>query len=189
MQSGGWTPEHSQALRECLARGVSFARAAAEINARFGTFYTRSAALGRGKRMGLMVSNRRPERRSAAKAAARACKAADPARKTKAGRPARSGSCRDGAPPPAEPAAIPTAQVQLRCVGIAPRLISIVELEPGDCRYPYGGDRDDDPIAFCGHPRRAGSSYCEPHFHLTRGIAAGSERAVAPIALRLVRAA
>jgi GcrA cell cycle regulator len=55
MQSGDWTPEHSQALREYVTRGISFARAAFEINARFGTAYTRSAALGRGKRMGLIV--------------------------------------------------------------------------------------------------------------------------------------
>jgi len=72
---------------------------------------------------------------------------------------------------------------------IAPRLLSFVELGPGDCRYPYGGDKEGEPITFCGHPRRAGSSYCTPHFHLTRGVGTAAERAVGPVMLRLVQAA
>ena len=58
--------------------------------------------------------------------------------------------------------------VKLRCVGIEPRHLSLTELERGDCRYPYGGDEEGEAITFCGHPRRAGSSYCSPHFHLSR---------------------
>ena len=41
-------------------------------------------------------------------------------------------------------------------------------LERGDCRYPYGGDEEGEAITFCGHPCRPGSSYCTPHFHLSR---------------------
>ena len=59
--------------------------------------------------------------------------------------------------------------VKLRCVEIDPRHLSLLELEPGDCRYPYGGDEEGEAITFCGHPRREDSSYCAPHFHLTRG--------------------
>ena len=178
MQSGDWTPEHSQALREYVARGISFARAAAEINARFGTAYTRNAALGRAKRMGLVVPVRRARRPTPAKA--------DAPRKVK------SPDSRGARPPRPEPdniPVVPAVPVQLRCVGTSPRLISLVELEPGDCRYPYGGDKDNEPIAFCGHPRRAGSSYCTPHFHLTRGVGTEAERAAAPVMLRLVEAA
>jgi GcrA cell cycle regulator len=177
MQSGEWTAEQSQALRDHLARGLSFARAAAEINARFGTAYTRNAAIGRGKRMGLIGPGRREARPVPATAAPRRAKA----RK------------RHGAEPPRpEPEIVPAvapAPVQLRCVGISPRLISLVELEPCDCRYPYGGDKEHEPIAFCGHPRRAGSSYCTPHFHLTRGVGTAAERAFGPVMLRLVEAA
>jgi GcrA cell cycle regulator len=57
---------------------------------------------------------------------------------------------------------------ELRCVEIVPRHLSLVELESGDCRYPYGGDGEDEPITFCGHPRRPDSSYCAPHFDLSR---------------------
>jgi GcrA cell cycle regulator len=52
---------------------------------------------------------------------------------------------------------------QLRCVEIAPRHLALVDLEPDDCRYPYGNET----ITFCGHPKMAGSSYCVPHKHLT----------------------
>jgi GcrA cell cycle regulator len=79
--------------------------------------------------------------------------------------------------------------VKLRCVGIKPRLLSLVDLEAGDCRYPYGGDKDGEAIAFCGHPKREGSSYCTPHFHLTRCVGTASERSASPVVLRLVEAA
>jgi GcrA cell cycle regulator len=42
--------------------------------------------------------------------------------------------------------------VKLRCVGIKPRLLSLIELEDGDCRYPYGGDRDGEAGTFCLYP-------------------------------------
>ncbi len=54
-------------------------------------------------------------------------------------------------------------QYKLRCVEIEPRHLSLVELEQGDCRYPYG----DGPFTFCGHPVKDGTSWCVPHFHLT----------------------
>ena len=52
MQLLSWTPEHSAALREFVERGMSYADAADAVNARFGTTYSRSAAIGRAKRMG-----------------------------------------------------------------------------------------------------------------------------------------
>jgi GcrA cell cycle regulator len=44
----------------------------------------------------------------------------------------------------------------------------------------YGGDKEDEAIIFCGHPRLAGSSYCAPHFYLMRWTGAQSEPAVGP---------
>jgi GcrA cell cycle regulator len=80
-------------------------------------------------------------------------------------------------------------QPKLRCVEIAPRHLSLVELEAGDCRYPFGGDEEGETITFCGHPRREGSSYCAPHFHLTRDPDIPLQRAAGPVSLRLVEAA
>jgi GcrA cell cycle regulator len=181
MQANDWAPEHCQALQDYLARGMSFAEIAREINARFGTAYTRNAAIGRSKRMKLAAPKRpakppkaKPQKSSRSAPKSREQRAAEPVRPTAAPRPEQ--------PQRVEP-------VKLRCVGISPRLVSLIDLEPLDCRYPYGGDKDNEPIAFCGHPRLPGSSYCAPHFHLTRGPGTEAERAVAPVMLRLVRAA
>ena len=78
--------------------------------------------------------------------------------------------------------------VKLRCVAIEPRHLSLIELERGDCRYPYGGDEEGEAITFCGHPRRPGSSYCAPHFHLSRNPVEPPERAVSAVSLRVVEA-
>jgi GcrA cell cycle regulator len=181
MQPSNWAPEHSDALREFLARGMSYSEIAGAINEKFGTCYTRNATIGRGRRMGLGVPERQDDRSKPppcgsspklAKASPRAL-----------GAPRREKSCE--APievGPAEP-------VRLRCVGVSPRLLTLTDLNDGDCHYPYGGDRDDEPILFCGHPRLKGSRYCAPHFRLTRDDGTSPERAAGPILLRLVNAA
>jgi GcrA cell cycle regulator len=185
MQSTDWPPEHCEALRSYLAKGMSFSDAADAINTRFDTFYTRSAAIGRARRMGLArpggsgtgqpepaLSNR-PELLSAIEVS----------RRRQAGEQYVVHAMR---PPPAFERAEP---VKLRCVEIVPRHLSLADLERGDCRYPYGGDEEGDAITYCGHPRRAGSSYCAPHFHLTRGPGTASERAADATLLRLVERA
>jgi len=90
---------------------------------------------------------------------------------------------------PPKSALQPAAPVKLRCVGVQPRLISLVELAPEDCRYPYGGDTDGEAITFCGHRRKSGSSYCPPHASLTDPSGTASGRAAGPVVLRLVSAA
>jgi GcrA cell cycle regulator len=81
------------------------------------------------------------------------------------------------------------ATLQLRCVAITPRHLPLVDLEAGDCRYPYGGDAEGEPITFCGHPRQEGSSYCLAHFHLTSAPELLEKRTPAKTPLRLVEAA
>ena len=58
MEATNWAPEHSAALRDFFAKGMSFAKIARAINATFNTTYSRNAALGRAKRMGLGGSGR-----------------------------------------------------------------------------------------------------------------------------------
>jgi GcrA cell cycle regulator len=180
MQSFSWAAEHCEALRIYRGRGLSYGEIARILNAKFGTAYTRNAALGRGMRMGLP----RPERpvgRGKGLAAFRAPDRKGTATKTATRQTARS----TGAAAPAKR----RKPVPLRCVGVTPRLISLVQLEKGDCRYPYGGDRDGEAISFCGHPRLPGSSYCAPHFRLTRDDGTPPVRTASPVLLRLVRAA
>ena len=170
-----WPPEHCDALRECLAKGMSFAEAADAINVRFDSGYSRNATIGRAKRMGLAALDR-PKRLS------RAPKEPELPQ-------SRQNCQRAAASKPESQAADRPQRIQLRCVQIRPRHLAVVELEAGDCRYPYGGDADGEAITFCGHPQREGSSYCLGHFNLTRGPGTPSERAAIPVALRLVAAA
>jgi GcrA cell cycle regulator len=181
MQPNNWLPEHSDALREFLLRGMSYSEIAAAINAKFGTSYTRNATIGRSKRMGLGAPDRsgawpKPPPRSKAPK-----RSEDSLQKRRLPRTKRRNE-----PAPMRESVEP---VRLRCVGIKPRLLSLIELDDGDCRYPYGGDRDGEAITFCGHPRLAGSRYCAPHCHLTRGDGTAADRAVAAVILRLVEAA
>ena len=180
MQSSNWPPEHSEALRDFLAKSMSYSQSAGAINAKFKTGYSRSATIGRARRMGLAGAERPgdglkhwPRRPPKAKA-------------PRLDQPREHHVPEFMRPVPVfERAEMP----RLRCVEIVPRQLALVELEPGDCRYPYGGDEDGEAITFCGHPRQEGSSYCTPHFHLTRGPGTASERAASAVSLRLVEAA
>ncbi len=181
MQSSNWSPEHSDALRELLTRGMSYSEIADAINGKFGTCYTRNATIGRSRRMGLGVPTRMDD-------GLRLPPRSRPPKLSKADPPSLCAARREKACE--QPAELETAApVKLRCVGISPRLLPLTELGDRDCHYPYGGDRDGEAILFCGHPRLAGSSYCAPHFDLTRHDDSASERAIGPAELRLVEAA
>jgi GcrA cell cycle regulator len=176
MQSTNWAPEHSDALRDHLAKGLSYAEIAAAINATFNAAYSRNATIGRARRMGLGG----PKRPSTW-----------PKLSPKAAQPSLRKLRQRRLPETWWP--IPTFErtetAKLRCVEVDPRHLSLIELEPSDCRYPYGGDQEGEAITFCGHKRREGASYCTAHFHLTRRPGTASERAATTEALKFVEAA
>jgi len=172
-----WPPSHCEALKQYVAKGMSYTDATNALNARFGTTYSRSAALGRARRMGLGgpdPSRAPPVLTEALLQRLRERRTADDFRPLEFFRH----------PPVFER----VERVQLRCVEVDPRRLTLVELERGDCRFPYGGDSDGEAITFCGRPRRKGSGYCTPHFHLSRDPAAPAERTVSAAPLRLVDA-
>ena len=177
MELSNWAPEHSDALREFLGKGLSFSEAARAINSIFNTSYSRSAALGRARRLRLEADERRT-----------------PSMPTKPvdlhdiAEPRPSASTAAALLWPA-PAFKEMKTLKLRCVGVEPRQLSLVELEKGDCRYPYGGDEEGEAITFCGHPRRSDSSYCAPHFHLSRNRVVPPERAESMVSPRVVETA
>lgn len=164
MEQTNWPPEHSDALRKHLARRLPFSEIVKAINLKFKTAYTRNAAIGRARRMGIAGSDR-PQ----------------PLLQVVPSRLERMITSPPVAPGPATlrwPA--PTLKAQeppkLRCAEVEPRRLSLIELERDDCRYPYGGDEEGEAITFCGHPRQPGSSYCTPHFDLSRNPVASPER-------------
>jgi len=164
MEQAGWLPGHCDALRRLVAERLPFSTIARAINLKFGTAYTRNAAIGRAKRMGLVGCDR-PE------LSLRVV-------------PPRPESVVKLQPAEAGPADLPwpkpvlktQALPKLRCAEVEPRYLTLIELQRGDCRYPYGGDEESEAITFCGHPRQPGSSYCPPHFHLSRIPVASPER-------------
>ena len=174
MEATNWAPAHAAALREYLALGMSYAEIARAINAKFNTNYSRNAAISRARRMGL-AGTERP---------------GDWGRLPEKARAADLHSLRERydivakwfAPRPVK---IP----KLRCVAIEPRHLTLLQLEPGDCRYPYGGNEEGEAITFCGHPKREDSSYCTAHFDLTNGPGAVPERTLGAALLRIVAAA
>lgn len=155
MNATSWPEDHSNKLAAFVVSGEkSYAQIAAAINAEFGTTYSRNAAIGRAGRMGL--SN--PYYVKVAKK--------EPRPTVKRTRLVRSN---------ANSTALrlihvnePTTPGALRCVEVESRHLTLLELEPGDCRYPDAGDGP--AHTFCGNPKLpGGSSYCPSHFVLTRG--------------------
>lgn len=176
MEPSNWAPAHSDALRKYFAMGMSFAEIARAINAEFKTHYSRCAAIGRARRLGL-GGNERPEEgvpvisKAQSSNLHRMVKSHEALAKWLA----RLGHRKE--------------MPRLRCVALEPRGLSLIELGADDCRYPYGGDGEGEPISFCGHPKRAGSSYCTAHFHLTRNPDAVPERAAGSVVLRVIETA
>src|SRR5450631_1252486 len=176
MQSTDWAEEHSKALREFLQSGMSYSRIADAINAKFKTAYSRNATIGRAKRMGLPGPDRPwnwPKPTLSAEA-------------LRLHRLRERLASESSRPMPALESVEP---VDLCCVEIIHAVFHCWISNPGDCRYPYGGDEEGEAITFCGHPRRQGTSYCAAHFYLTRGPGAAPERPGATVSLRLVDAA
>ena len=176
MESSNWAPEHSGALQEYLALGMSYSEIAIAINAKFGTRYSRNATISRARRTGLGGTERPHDPTPVA-----------PKEEQLSSRllRVRLAAMSKWLVPEFERVETPA----LRCVDIEPRHLSLLELEAGDCRYPYGGDADGEAITFCGHPKREDSSYCRAHFHLTRGPGAIPGRIVSAALLRIVEAA
>ena len=174
MEPTNWAVEHSAALREHLGRGLTFSEVVEAINAKFKTAYSRNAAIGRARRMGLA----RPDR-------PKPSLPVQPPRLDRVFeiRSARSLLSELHWPRPVFEQAEP---LKLRCVEIEPRHLSLIELEYGDCRYPYGGDEEGEVITFCGHPKQPGSSYCAPHFHLSRNPQIPPERTASAVSLKVV---
>jgi len=193
-----WTAEHDLALRKAIAEGATYSQAASAINREFGTAFTRNAAIGRGGRLHLLT------RTTASWQEARA------RRIRLAGQARPHGDIKPRAPqtkaaaPVLRAAKIPVGSVAaraihaiihkresaidalekdrrpLRCVAIEPRHVSLLDLQPGECRWPHG----EGPFTFCGHATVKDRSYCAAHAELalSRDPRAGQARDAATVA-------
>lgn len=154
MKDSIWTNERVAAFqRYCDLKSFSYAEIAARLTTDFQISFTRNMCIGKAGRMGIVApfSHQHPlapAKRAVAKVRVR----------TRKPRMVKTGFA-NFAMRKQE-----SLEYKLQCVEIVPRNLPFLALEANDCRYPYG----DDVFTFCGHPKREGSSYCTPHFHLTR---------------------
>lgn len=149
-----WTEERDDALKACFAADMSYLDAALSLSDTLQTTITRSMVGSRATRLGLKTIN--PPSSSVIKRK-RVRKHRPQSKKT----PPLAISSR-----PAVQRLIPAGVSTFRCVEITPLNLDLVELEKGQCRFPYG----DSVFTFCGHPALDGRSYCGPHTAVTAKI-------------------
>lgn len=146
-----WTPELNNAVKGLWEKRYSASQISTELWLEHRANFSRNAVCGQLSRMGL---TRTKIVRS----------------QLQKSKPVRS-------PPPKRitpfiPPVGPAEPRELRCVEITPRHLSLIDLEPGDCRYPYGNS----DFTFCGHLQVEGSPYCLDHLALCVGRGTHSER-------------
>ena len=138
VEQTNWAPEHSELLRELVARGLSYAEIANAINAKFRTCYSRNAAIGRAKRMGITESDR---------AKPQPLPRQPPLDKILERRPSESRASEFRWPMPNFERAEPVA---LRCVEVDPRHLSLLELEREIADILTAAMRRARPLRFAG---------------------------------------
>ena len=154
-----WAPEHSDALREYLAKGMSFSEVADAINAQI-----QHGLFPQCRDRPRQADGARRPRPAEAAVEVAATPSRRPAQKSRERRPTELGSCVLAGPvfERAEP-------VKLRCVEIEPRHLSLIELEPAIAGIPTAATtraRPSPSAVIRGARVRATAS---AHFHLTRG--------------------
>lgn len=148
-----WTAEQTEELKRLYGEGLSCSAIAAVMGK------SRNAVIGRAHRIGL-------ERRGAGK------RAEIEAGNRRGSKPQQPRAPRVRSLRPSQ------EQIELRVAAVDPIHVKLLDLEPHQCRYPYGDTPD---ITFCGHQVFAGFSYCASHFWLCTGIGTPSERAAADV--------
>jgi GcrA cell cycle regulator len=141
MFTGNWPDLHVAALKQRFAEGMSFAQIAADINAAFGTSYSRSGCIGKAHRIGLAQANKpqpKPKREKS-----------EPVIHLRK---------------PQLPRAI-CEEIRIDLPVVEPRRVSIYELDDDTCRWPISSPGQPD-FCFCGNTPIKGLPYCGGHSRL-----------------------
>lgn len=131
MAAEDWTPDRIAMLRRLCAEGLSFDT----IGGLMGI--SRSAAIGKAKRLGIQKFPAKPSPRQ---------------------RPVTACGKRI-----LTPRIVTSEPVKAADDAPAPLMVPLLDLEPNMCRWPCGDPRDP-AFGFCGHEARTGSSWCEHHY-------------------------
>lgn len=157
--SAVWSAEEIAALRLLWPdREKSCRTIAAELSLQFGRFINKNAVIGRVNR--LKLPQRTRSRRDAAKLATSAWRAMH-VHDTRPMGSKQSAGLAAGIRHKSR-----KTKPEGRAVGIgaipSSRMISLVDLQDGDCHWPCG-DPQEPTFAFCGLPAIGGKSYCLHH--------------------------
>lgn len=142
-----WTVERENMLRDLWSTGLSCSQIADKLGG-----VSRSAIIGKAHRLDLparavrLSDEEREARQKQSRARETARKALHRLRKRIA--------MGERVPPRIAPEPIPES--------IKPLHVNLLELEPYQCRWPYG----EGPYTFCGHLKRGDPSYCGFHARL-----------------------
>jgi GcrA cell cycle regulator len=139
-----WTAEHDAALKRMRTNNFSSAQIAVALNGEFGTRYSRNAAIGRAHRLGLTLTDPRPQQ------------------------PAKVFKIRDASKPRIR---YVTAKVKLQeldpepfsdlPIDVCPNRVTLLSCEPSHCRWPAADDGSAEMV--CGDTKVAGYSWCARH--------------------------
>jgi GcrA cell cycle regulator len=157
-----WPQEHTDELIRLAKEELSYRAIARLMTEKFGIPYNRNMMIGKAKRIGIVkaAAPQKPRGKTVKRSPKPRVARTTPFRKTKVHAPSfRIVSANANSSAVKIIKTVRTELAELRCVEVNPRHLDLIELEPNDCRAPYG----DGPITFCGHPKREGSSYCGPH--------------------------
>ena len=152
-----WKPEWTEALRGyVVVKGLSASMAAAEVNADFGTRFSRNAIISKAGREGIPLR--------ASKGGGRRGPHGGPSQRKPRVR-ASTKKVRPAASPHPGPK-LPTSAEELRCDDVrADRRVSLLGLTENTCRWPISTVGAPD-FCFCGNPPVEGLPYCPGHSRL-----------------------
>lgn len=162
-----WSRNEDSELARLVGEGFSFSQVALKLTDKFGRRFTRNSCCGRAHRMGVKADPVFASVNLASRARPAAKPKPDPMPKQPARVSARPTFSRD--------------QSGLRVADVAPLHLSVLDLQPTSCRWPYG----DGPFTFCGHACVASAPYCEPHASLSVGEGSTGERAAHRVSRRI----
>lgn len=160
-----WNHDMDALLKERVEGGASYREAATAINDKFGTSFTRNAALGRAHRKGFMQPMTPTTQRNSR-----------PRPKPKPARGPKAKSARlFGAALQNHENALArketefAAKIVAQPVAIVASAVSFFDARPCHCRWPYGDPRDLETFRFCGEPAPDDRPYCANHTLQSRG--------------------
>jgi GcrA cell cycle regulator len=158
-----WTDNNNDRLKTLYAAGMSCSQIASEL----GNGFSRNAVIGRIHRMKLERRGANGNYNGSGRGPAlRTAEAVKPRARITLVNSNSNARRVTVAPEPVE-------LKPLRCAEVVPLGVSLIDLEPSHCRWPYG-DRE---ITNCGHPKLEDRSYCGAHKALASGKGTVSERA------------